>query len=235
VRALFLVLLLANILFFAWARWVAPAPEAGGQPTPARPGSATIRLLRESPLADLPAALQPESEVTAAPGESATCVSGGPYLDRAAADQATARLAKLGFTSKLRQGRETVQVGQWVRVENLATPEDAQNALTALRAAGIADAYVVTNEPPGNVVSLGIFDTPARAADVADLARRAGFAPVIIQSSRLEDVYWLDVDRAENAGLPSVEVLRGPGEQVPRVDLRACPAEDSVTSAAATP
>lgn len=234
-RALFLVLLLANILFFAWARWVAPAPEASGQPTPTGPGSAAIRLLRESPLADLPAALQPEPEVTAAPGESATCVSGGPYLDRAAADQATARLAKLGFTSRLRQGRETVQVGQWVRVENLATPEDAQNALTALRAAGIADAYLVTDEPPGNVVSLGVFGEPKRTAEVVELARRAGFSPTVTERARTEDVYWLDVDRAENAGLPSVEVFRGPGEQVPRVDLRACPAEDSVTSAAATP
>jgi hypothetical protein len=232
---LFLVLLLANILFFAWVRWIAPPPSLDGQPTPSSQRPQAIRLLRESPLADQPAALRPEPGVSAAPGDSATCVSGGPYLDRTAAEQAAARLANIGFTSKLRQGRETVQVGQWVRVENLATPEDAQNALTALRAAGIADAYLLTSEPPGNVVSLGVFGEPARTAQVVKLARRAGFSPTITERARTEDVYWLDVDRAENAGLPPVEVFRGPTEQVPRVDLRACPPSDSVTGAATTP
>ena len=48
-RALFLVLLLANILFFAWTRWVAPVPDAGGHATPSSPDTRVIRLLREEP------------------------------------------------------------------------------------------------------------------------------------------------------------------------------------------
>jgi hypothetical protein len=234
VRALFLVLLLANILFFAWTRWLAPAPEAGGHPTPSSQGSRAIHLLREVPVAQQGLAVAPGPEAMG-PGEAATCVSGGPYLDRAAAEQAAARLDQLGFTSRLRPSRDEVWAGHWVRIDNLATPADAENALATLRAAGIADAYLLTDEPPGNVVSLGVFADAERSAKVIAIARKAGFTPKADDRFRLEDVFWLDVDRDANAGLPGLEVFRGAGGEGLRIELRACPAADSVTPAAPVP
>ena len=133
-RALFLVLLLANLLFLAWSRWVAPAPDIGGRATPASPAQAGIRLMREA---------SPGAAATPA-GPPATCVSGGPYLDRPAAEQAAANLAGLGYTSRLRASRDQVWVGQWVRIDDLATPDDAQNVLATLKAAGVR----LVNEEP---------------------------------------------------------------------------------------
>jgi hypothetical protein len=231
VRALFLVLLLANILFFAWARWIAPPPDSGGHATPSRQGAQAIHLLRE---------VQPARQGSASgqdggamgPGESATCVSGGPYLDRAAAEHAAARLDGLGYKSRLRPSHEEVWVGQWVRVENLATPEDAENALTALKAAGIADAYMLTDEPPGSVISLGVFSDAGRTAQVIDIARKAGFTPKVDDRYRAEDVFWLDVDRDVNAGLPGLDMFRARDGQATRVELRACPEVETVTPGA---
>jgi hypothetical protein len=235
VRALFLVLLLANILFVAWVHWVAPAPELGGRPTPSSRDPHAIRLLREAPLAqELSNPIQ-EAGPAAGPGDAATCVSGGPYQERAAAEQAVARLTALGYTSRLRSSRDQVWVGNWVRVENLATAADAENALTTLRAAGIADAYLLTDEPPGNVISLGVFGDSARTSQVVAIARQAGFTPKVNDRYRAEDVFWLDVDRVANAGLPGVDVFRGPAGQAARFDLRACPAPDSVTPAGSAP
>ncbi len=228
-RALFLVLLLANILFFAWTRWLAPPADVGGHPTPSSQDSHAIRLLRETPLA------QDDSRTTAGPGEAATCVSGGPYLDRAAAEKAGARLERLGFTSRLRPSRDEIWVGQWVRIEDFATPADAENAIATLKAAGIADAYLLADEPPGNVVSLGVFSDAGRTAQVIAIAKQAGFTPQAEDHFRTEDVFWLDVDRGANAGLPGLEVFRAPEGQAPRVELRACPVADSVTLAAPTP
>lgn len=221
-RALFLVLLLANILFFAWTRWVAPPSSASGYPTPSSADSHAIRLLREPP-----AAGQQSGTVlgvgSIGPGEAATCVSGGPYAERATAEQAAAKLDGLGFTSRLRASHEEVWVGQWVRIENLATAEDAENALAALKAAGMSDAYLLADQPSGNVVSLGVFSDAGRSAQAIAIARQAGFTPIAEDRYKAQDVYWLDVDRDTNAGLPGLEMFRVQGDQGARIELRACP------------
>jgi hypothetical protein len=73
--------------------------------------------------------------------------------------------------TRLREARETVRVGDWVRIEELATPEDAANALAQLQAAGATDAAVLgADEGAGNVVSLGVFTEPRRAAEAATIA-----------------------------------------------------------------
>jgi hypothetical protein len=235
-RAFFLLLLLANILFLAWTRWVAPAPVVAGRPTPASAGAGSIRLVSEAPLAaELSSAVQGTGLADVTAGGLA-CVSGGPFLDQAAAGQAASRLERLGFTSRQRASRDDVWVGQWVRVENLATAEDAANALAALKAAGIADAYVLADEPPGNVVSLGVFADPAKAAEASAAAQKAGFTTLTEDRFQQADVFWLDVDRQANEGLPGLEVFQGEGAQPTRVELRPCPvATQTVTPVAGTP
>ena len=223
-RALFLFLLLANVLFLAWVQWIAPPPTLGGQATPSSGDASAIRLLRESPLAR-----ELASGPTADRGVS--CVSAGPYLDRPQAERAAARLERLGFTSRLRESRDEIWIGLWVRIEDLATPEDAANALAAIKAAGITDAYVLTGESPGTVVSLGVFESRERVEQVSEIARRAGFTPQAVDRFRAADVVWLDIDRQANAGLPGLEVLQG-GATSSRLELRACP-EASVTQDAA--
>jgi hypothetical protein len=224
-RALFLMLLLANLLFLAWATWIAPPAPLAGMATPSAPDRRAIRLLREAPAQG--AAAQPASAASAAAADQqqAACVSAGPFLERAQAEVAASQLQKLGFTSRLRAATEQIRVGQWVRVPNLATAEDAANALAALKAAGVADAEIVHEDPPANTVSLGVFGEPARAAQVAEIARKAGFSPEVSDRTRSADVFWLDVDRRENGSLPGLDAV-GPkaAESAPPLELRACPA-----------
>jgi hypothetical protein len=235
-RALFLLLLLANILFLAWARWVAPPPAVAGRPTPGSAGASSIRLVSESPLAAELSSAVLATGLSDANAGALACVSGGPYLDQATAGQAASRLERLGFTSRQRASRDDVWVGQWVRVENLATAEDAANALVALEAAGIAGADVLADEPPGNVVSLGEFADPAKAAEAAAAAQKAGFTTLTEDRFRQADVFWLDVDRQANEGLPGLEVFQGAGAQPTRVELRPCPvATQTVTPVTGTP
>jgi hypothetical protein len=231
-RALFLLLLLANILFLAWTQWVAPAPVVAGRPTPSSDAKASsIRLVREAPLAGARSSSVQPAGLGESAGGGLTCVSGGPFLDQAEAAMAAGRLERLGFTSRQRSSRDDVWVGQWVRVENLATADDAANALASLRTAGIADAYVLADEPPGNVVSLGVFGDPAKAAAAAAAAQKAGFTTLTEDRFRQADVVWLDVDRQANAGLPGLEVFQGEGAQRTRLELRPCP----VTPGTGTP
>ena len=221
-RALFLLLLLANLLFAAWGYWVAPArAPAEGTATPSATDPGAIRLLREATSA-MPIGPVVASRLDLSDAELA-CVSAGPWLERPAAEQAEARLTRLGFAVRLRAAQETVRTGDWVRVEDLATPDDVANALAQLRAAGIADAYVLTDEAPGTVISLGVFTDRARAEQAATIARMSGFEPRTVERTRDAEVFWLDIDRQASAGLPSLEQLGGGADPQPAIDLRRCP------------
>jgi len=232
VRALFLLLLLANLLFAGWSLWIAGAPSATGLSAPLATGPASIRLVRELPSPPVPSAGSGLADLDDA---SLTCVSAGPYLERAEAESAAARLADLGYAVRLREARDEVNVGQWVRIEGLATPEDAANVQAALRAAGLVEAYVVTDERAGTVVSLGVFSNGARAAEAAGAARAAGFEPRVVDATRIADVTWVDVDRQASGGLPSSEQLKQPDPgRLPKILLRRCPEGEPATGAGAT-
>lgn len=221
-RVLFLMLLLANLLFAAWAIWVAPPPAGAGYPAAAASGDDAIRLLREVPA---PAAAPEDGTDNVALSDAdLACVSAGPFLERTEAEQAATRLGQLGFTVRLRESREPVAVGTWLRLEGLATPEDATNAQAALRAAGLPEAYVLTEEGVGTVVSIGVYTDPDKAAEAADAVRAAGFEPVNAARLREEDVTWLEVDRQANGGLPDMEQLQAtaPGRST-TLQLRPCP------------
>ena len=235
-RALVLLLLLANLLFAAWAHWVAPTrAPAAGRPTPSATDPGVIRLLREAPVlsADSSAAARAGLDLDDA---ALACVSVGPYLERPLAEQAEARLVRLGFAVRLRESREPVRVGDWVRVEDLATPEDAANALAQLRAAGIADAYVLADESPGPVISLGVFTEPERAEQARAVAMMAGYEPRTVERTREADVSWLDIDRQASAGLPTLEQLGADSMgRLPGIGLRRCPAGEPPAEEPARP
>jgi hypothetical protein len=80
------------------------------------------------------------------------------------------------------------------------------------------------------VISLGVFNDPAGAAEAEALARRAGFEPRTVARTRENEVYWLDIDRLASAGLPTPEQLAVAGAA--EVALRRCPAMESQATAA---
>jgi len=234
VRALVLLLLLANLLFAAWVHWVAPsrAPVAG-RATPSATDPGAIRLLRE---AQVPSSVDAGGSALELNDAALACVSVGPYLERSLAERAEARLASLGFAVRLRGALDTVRVGDWVRIEDLATPEDAANALAQLKAAGIADAYVLSEETPGTVISLGVFAEPERAEQARAIAMMAGFEPRTVERTREAEVFWLDIDRQASAGLPSLEQLGADGEgRLPGIGLRRCPTDEPPEGEAEAP
>jgi len=231
-RVIFLLLLLANLLFLAWIRWVAPNEVAArAVPSAAAGRLQPIRLQREPGASGSTADPGPDATAAAAAAAeiaAAACVSVGPFSSLQQAEATSAELQRLGFaTHSPRAATDEVRVGSWVRVPNLATPEDAANALTSLRAAGLTDAYVVSEGEPGNTVSVGVFADPAKATEVAMTVITTGFTPEISDRTRTLDVFWLDIDRQANGSLPALDALPGaPNGDLP-LEMRACPAEPS--------
>ncbi|HSQ70495.1 MAG TPA: hypothetical protein VLM41_10450 [Steroidobacteraceae bacterium] len=227
-RVLFLLLLLANLLFFYWARWVAPPPAVAGHVLPDSREPGGIRLIRELPTdarsAEAGGDIRQQFEAGPA------CVSIGPFAERLEADLAGARLTELGFSWTLREATDSLRVGQWLRVAGQATASDAANTVAALQDQGLED-MVVMNDADGDlVVSLGVFAEPERAAEAAGKARSAGFRPIATDRYADTRVHWLDVDREANAGLPSLDDLAIGGPLGDSLEMRACPVADESQS-----
>jgi len=231
-RILFFLLLLANLVYLAWATWVAPGPSHSGFPVAASLDGGGLRLVSEAPGAVQQALAAASAAAEAAARlQSADCVSIGPFVDSAEAGRAVARLDALGFQSRQRSSIDEAWVGHWVSVPDLATAEDAQNALAALRGQGLAEAVVFGESAPANVISLGVFTERARADEAVQAAGRAGYTAVVGDRYRTGAVTWIDVDRQANGGLPRLEDLQ-PGPAV-RLDLRVCPAPAATPAPAA--
>jgi hypothetical protein len=226
-RTLALLLLLANLLFLAWGRWVATPQPVAAPGAVAVPAGGTLQPIR------LRGETGAEAATSAGQGQPnllvAACVSIGPFAEPVQAAAAAAELTRLGYTSRSRAAVDEVRVGSWVHVRNLATPADAANALGALKAAGLVDASLVADpdQEGASVVSIGVYSDPLQAAAAAAAVTRAGFTAATADRRRTENVYWLDVDREANGGLPGLEAVPAPPAGGLPLELRACPADSA--------
>lgn len=222
-RNLILLLLLINVLFFAWQYFGAPADV---NPYALRDGARE----RELPLFKVPltlggrSRLQPDGTPTPGPPSDRIvgpgCFQVGPFSDAAATGLVRDRLARAGFsvTEATREGQEWL--GHWVRLENLPDQAAAEAAISKLTAGGVPDSVLVSQSPPF-AVSLGVFRVRIRADAVATAAQALGFAPTITDRFRSGPQYWVELRLAAEQSL-SLAGIAGESGQILRAESTPC-------------
>lgn len=186
-RALFWILLLANILFFAAMQW-GGALTNGEQPVQAQPAlhEEKIRLLN-TPHGALPAVSSTSAPVMASTDahvvvaessppatESSTpiCLEWGEFSG-ADLTRATAALSALQLDDKLSQYQVEHAIGYWVYIPPLKNKAAANQKIAQLKALGIEEYFVVLDAGPWlNAISLGVFKTQEAAQSFLDDLRR---------------------------------------------------------------
>lgn len=209
-RALALLLLLANVAFFAWWRWIAEPLTPGVAPPPAAP---PLVLAREAPPSAAPAPLA-----------AARCVSIGPFYDLTEAARASTRLRELGFPPRQRVSEGPVWSGFWVALAGLEGRDEAEAVVERLRRFGVTDAYIMPGDEAGVTVSLGLFSERARALRRLDEVRALGYAPTVAERQRMGTVYWIDADAGEGGALPDPALFEGEQGRITRLEMRPCDA-----------
>jgi hypothetical protein len=249
-KALFLGLLLVNVLFFAWAQWHAPdeqqlgAAVASSVPTlqladedqvssPSAPDADAAPTNDSQGPADSPAiAPEPPPETTTVasstigaglPGGVVRCVSIGPFRDLSEATQASAALRGGGYDPRTRVAEGDVWAGLWVYLDDLPSHEEAQRAMTLLKRRGISDAYIMPSADLTNDISLGVFSEPLRAQRRAEEIKTLGFTPTIADRTRRGTVYWIDLDLKATDGLINPAELQSESGRIVRLEVIACP------------
>ena len=162
-RTAFLLLVLANLAFFAWTNFIAELDtQSDPRPLARQVAPEKLRILPPEPAGKsaLPVAQKPPAEPVAAP---TACLEWGgiPQADAGRAGEALAPLA-LGDRLSQRQVDDTAT--WWVYIPPRPSRPDAQKKVGELKARGVDEYFIVQEDGPFQyALSLGVFKTEAAA------------------------------------------------------------------------
>jgi hypothetical protein len=232
-RALFLFLVLANLGFFAWSRYLAPEDAAvdlaplGRQIEPdklriLRPGEVPIAAAPRKPPAPPPVASPPPASAPPVVSLAApvSCLEWGSFT-LADAPKAGKVLEPLSLGARLGQRRTEELAGWWVFIPPQANRQAALKKAAELKSLGVTDYFVVADEGQFHwALSLGVF----RSRDAAQF-RLLTLRELGVRTARLgaRDTMvpkvWLQVKGVD----PALEArLKDIARQVEGSELRPC-------------
>ncbi|MGA0025604.1 MAG: SPOR domain-containing protein [Burkholderiales bacterium] len=169
-RIFFLLLVLANIGFFAYHHFLAADDEAARQ----------IAALQISPEKIRPVSAATLSAVTTAAPQISACAEWGPFAgpDIARADAA---LVSLALPVNATQRRVSDVDGYWVHMPPQKTRADVDRKVGELKALGITEFFVVTEAGQWrNAISLGLFKSEAAAEAELERLRARGVRSALV-------------------------------------------------------
>lgn len=176
---LFYLLLLANVVFFAYMQ-LATGDNGEAALVRRQFNAEKIKLLNPKEALTIPV-LKPAVKLENAPAaRPAACMEWGVFsgTDLARAQDALDKL-QLGESLSLRSSEETV--GHWVYIAPLKTKKDAENKIAELKALGIGEYFLMQdNSPWRNAISLGVFKSEELARNYLAKLQEKGVKSAVI-------------------------------------------------------
>ena len=229
-RALFLLLVLANVAFFAWSRYASP-PDASADPTPLtrqiEPEKLKVVTPNEIPApAPAPApAARAAAPTPAAPSPAATpvavkCMEWGSFTI-ADAPRAEKALEPLALGPRLAQRRTEETAGWWVFIPPQGSRAAAVRKAAELKALSIDEYFIVQEDGPYRwALSLGVFrNEDAAQARFAALRTQGVRSAQIAPRETVVPKVWLQV---KNVDAPLQAKLKETARTIDGSELREC-------------
>ena len=192
-RLLFLILLLANLIAFAYIRYAESRAGVDAQFALLQISPEKVKLLKPRGK-DKAAAALPSSP----PQPALACLEWGSFT-AADAPRAAAALARFDLADKLSQ-REVSDAGWWVYLPPLKTKAEADKKASEVKALGIGDLYVVQeNNRWRFALALGTFRTEEAANNYLAQLRQKGLSSAVV---------------GPRGAISSIFVIRDPGDAI---------------------
>jgi SPOR domain len=233
VRAVFFLLLFANLAFLAWAEWI-DVP----QPVPANDVYAKLprlRLINEQPGDEnRPSSGSARKTALQAPPPVSRCLSIGPFDDQASATRGASLLREKGMTPRQRAEQGEISKGYWVYIGGLTTEREVAEVLHTLEQSHVEDAHLMPDTGDTHRVSVGLFSERDRAARRAQSVQKLGLQPEVSERKLPATVFWMDVDLPPGTTSLTAKDAAGEGASPSsRVEVTPCPDEPSRPDGAA--
>ena len=173
-RAVFLLLVAANLALYAWFQHYSPVESAAdSEPARRQLTPEKIRLLEGKELTGL-ASAKPKPAPAAAPVSGPSCLEWGGFAI-AEAPKAEQVLAPLALGARLSQRRSEETAGWWVFIPPQANRAAALKKTAELKSLGIDDYFVLQDEGKMRwAVSLGVFSSEESARSRLEALRGKG-------------------------------------------------------------
>jgi hypothetical protein len=224
-RNLLLLLLLANILYYMWGRFVDDPDETGvvvvseSELGPPLNVSSMVVAEAATSVGAVLGSGKP-SDLAALVGRS--CVTIGPFKSNTDADGALADYENEGMRASVRTTQGQVFVGHWVQIRNIPDRDAGKAMLDKLKAGGLGDAYLVPTEEEGLKISLGLFGEMSRAERIELQAKSLDLQADITPRMRDATVFYVDIGLPPGKGAGAMIEKYGE-EKVMLRDQATCP------------
>ena len=217
-RALFLLLLCANLAFYAWSRYGAPADAADPAPLSRQIEPEKLKVVSPRDLPPVSAAKKPAPIPTTVP---TSCVEWGSFTvaDAPRAEQA---LEPLALGARLAQRRTEEVAGWWVFIPPQGSRQGALKKGLELRNLGIDEYFIVQDEGEHRwALSLGVYrNEEAAQAHLAALRAQGVRTAQVGARETVVPKIWLQV-KSVDASLQAR--LKEIARQVEGSELKNCP------------
>jgi SPOR domain len=213
-RALFLLLLCANLALYAWWRYGAPADAADSAPLSRQIEPEKLKVIAPADLPPLPAPKKPASIAS-------SCLEWGSFVlgDVPRAQQA---LEPLALGARVAQRRTQEVAGWWVFIPSQESRQGAIRKAQELRNLGIDEYFIVQEDTEHRwAVSLGVFRSEEAAqARLAALRAQGVRSALVGQRETVVPRVWLQV---KNVDAPLQARLKEIARLVEGSELKDCP------------
>ena len=209
-RAVFFLLLFANLAFLAWAEWIdVPQPATSNDVYAKLP---RLKLVGETPgEAKQPPSGKARKTALQRTPQPPQCLSFGPFYDEAGAARGTSLLHDKGMTPRQRSEQGEIPKGFWVYIGGLKTDRDVSQVLRVLEQSHVDDAHLMpdTGTDDTHRVSVGLFTDRDRADRRAQSLQKLGLQPEVAERKVPGKVFYLDADIPPGTSAPGAQDFAG--------------------------
>lgn len=227
-RNLLLLLLLANVLYFMWGRFVADSNDNGVVLIMESEIGPTLQMADAKAVAST--AGNTESTAATRPSElevyvGRSCLTVGPLRESSEADGTLADLKEEGLQGTVRATQGEVFVGHWVQIRDIPDRATANEMLGKLKSGGLGEAYIVETPEEGIKISLGLFGDLSGAERVELQAKSMDLPAEITARMRAATVFYVDIGLPPGRGASSI-IDRYGEDRVLLRDAATCPRDN---------